>query len=81
MSTTMTQPITLSAGLIDRAKAHVRQEIEALRSMPGTPGLYHRAEVNGRLRTLEGLGLIDAAETQALGELADAAQQEGEEAH
>jgi hypothetical protein len=77
----MTQPITLSVGRIDRVKAHVRQEIEALRTMPAAPGLYHRAEVNGRLRVLEALGLIDTAEAQALGELADAAQQEGEEAH
>jgi hypothetical protein len=81
MSTTMTKPITLSVGLVDRAKANVRQEIEELRTMPAAPGMYHRAEVNGRLRLMEGLGLIDRAEAQALCDLADLAQQEGEEAH
>ncbi|WP_219097722.1 hypothetical protein [Pseudomonas sp. UMAB-40] len=78
---TMTKPITLSAALVGRVKFNVRQEIEALRTMPAAPGMYYRAEINGRLRLMEGLGLIDAAEAQTLGELADAAQQEGEEAH
>lgn len=81
MSTTMTQPKTLSPALIERAIDLVRREIEALRTMHPTPGQLLRAEINGRLRMLQGLGLIDAAEEQALSALADAAQQEGEEEH
>ncbi len=76
----MTQPKTLSAGMIDRAIDAVRRQIDELRTMHPTPALLQRAEINGQLRMLQGLGLIDVGQEQALSAQADAAQEEGETA-
>lgn len=77
MSTT--RPITLSPALIDSSVAAVRRLIEDLRTMPAAVVAVEYAELNGRLRTLAALGLIDAVQEDELYLQANKARQVAEE--
>ena len=74
-----TQPITRSGELIDRYKTAIRSLIEELRTTPAAVAAVEYAELNGRLRTLAALGLINADEEQELFLQANTARQIAEE--
>lgn len=76
----MSTTITLRTQHVQAVKEALRRLIEELRSTPVQILAQERAEVEGRLRTLAALGLIDAEEEQELYSLAEAARQPGEEA-
>lgn len=76
----MSQTKTLSAAQIERIKVGVRKEIDLLRTLSPQGGAIVRSEINGELRVLHGLGLIDAVEEQALVQAADRAQEQAQEA-
>lgn len=76
----MSQTKTLSAAQIERIKIGVRKEIDLLRTLSPQGGAIVRSEINGELRVLHGLGLIDAVEEQALVQAADRAQEQAQEA-
>jgi hypothetical protein len=76
----MSQTKTLSAAQIERIKVGVRKEIDLLRTLSPQGGAIIRSEINGELRVLHGLGLIDAVEEQALVQAADRAQEQAQEA-
>jgi hypothetical protein len=76
----MSQTKILSAAQIERIKIGVRKEIDLLRTLSPQGGAIVRSEINGELRVLHGLGLIDAVEEQALVQAADRAQEQAQEA-
>ena len=80
MTTPMSTTITLKTQQVQAVNQALRRLIDALRSTPVAILAQERAEVEGRLRTLAALGLIDAEEEQELYSLAEAARQAAEEA-
>lgn len=76
----MSQTKTLSVAQIERIKVGVRKDVDLLRTLNPQGGAIIRSEINGALRVLRGLGLIDAVEEQALAQAADRAQEQAQEA-
>jgi len=74
----MSTTITLRVQQVRTVKEVLRQLIEALRSTPVAILAQKRAEVEGRLRTLAALGLLDIEEEQELYYLAETARQAAE---
>lgn len=72
--------ITLSAQRVQAVKQALRTLIEALRTMPVDILAQERADIEGRLRTMAALGLVEADEEQELYYLAEAALHYAEEA-
>ncbi|MCK9814606.1 hypothetical protein M1B35_10835 [Pseudomonas sp. MAFF 302046] len=75
----MSTTITLNAQRVQAANQALRALIEALRSKPIDILVQERADIEGRLRTLAALGLVDAEEEQELYYLAEAARLAAEE--
>lgn len=71
----MSTTITLRTQQVPAVNQSLRRLIEALRSTPVAVLAQERAEVEGRLRTLAALGLIDAEEEQEWYYLAEVARQ------
>jgi len=71
----MSTNITLSTKRVQAVKQALRQLIEELRSTPVEILDQERANVEGRLRTLAALGLIDLEEEKELYYMAEAARQ------
>lgn len=76
----MSATITLRTQQVQAVNQSLRQLINALRTTPVAILAQERAKVEGRLRTLAALGLIDADEEQELYYLAEAARQAAEKA-